>query len=64
MTVYRLRKKQRGPKCSYCDEKAAHRGCHFTKFACSYHLAQLTEDDRRQTASDEYHTEAEFQLGL
>jgi len=50
MTVRRLRAKQRGPRCSYCTERAIHRGVGFTMFACAEHLDSLTAADRRQHA--------------
>lgn len=61
MTVRRLRAKQRGPRCSYCEERAVHRGCYFRMFACSEHLDKLTEDDAAQAAQDSYQTEGERQ---
>ena len=64
MAVYRLRKNQRGPKCSYCDAKAVHRGCYFRKFACTDHISRLVEDDALQMEVDAHETEAEFFIGL
>lgn len=66
MTVRRLRAKQRGPWCSYCQEKvrAVHRGCGFRKFACSKHFEDLHSDDAKDAAFDSYKTEAEWNLGL
>jgi hypothetical protein len=65
MTVRRLKKAQRGPWCSYCppkSERAVHRGCGFTKFACSKHMPNLTADDEAQSRRDSYQTDAEWQL--
>ena len=62
MTVRRLRKKQKGPKCDWCDEKAVYRGWHFTKFACSEHHLALDDLDTKLTANDSYESEAETSL--
>jgi len=59
--VYKLKAKQRGPKCSYCDERATHRGFMFGKFSCEQHLAELEQWDRRETAPD--YSDAQFYAG-
>ncbi len=46
MAVYPLRPKQRGPRCSYCSEKAVYRGFGFGKFSCATHLPELKQWDR------------------
>jgi hypothetical protein len=62
MTVRRLRKKQKGPWCSYCEVKtrAVYRGCGFTKFSCFGHLDNLQEDDcqmeNRRLSEADYQT--------
>jgi hypothetical protein len=65
MTVRRLRKNQRGPWCSYEEEgvkvRAVHRGCGFTKFACSSCLEKLVADDDKQSSVDDF-SDAEFSL--
>jgi hypothetical protein len=48
MTVRRLRARQRGPCCSWCEKRAIHRGVLFTKFACDVHLIDLQAADDRQ----------------
>lgn len=52
MTVRRLKGKQTGLKCSWCEAKALHRGYGFGKLACAVHLPELTEWDRREQAPD------------
>lgn len=52
MTVRRLKAKQRGPVCSYCESKAEYRGFGFGKFACEQHVPELTAWDRREQAPD------------
>lgn len=52
MAVRLLRAKQRGPKCSWCTEKATHRGFGFGRLACSAHLTTLHDWDRRESAPD------------
>jgi hypothetical protein len=64
MTVRRLRKNQRGPKCSYCDSRAVYRGLMFTKFGCSLHKPLLDSEDAAQERRDAHCTEAEYSLGL
>lgn len=64
MTVRKLRKKQRGPKCSYCPERAEYRGLMFTKFGCAQHKAALDAEDAAQERRDSYSTDAEFSLCL
>ncbi len=61
MTVRRLKTKQLGPKCSFCDEKAVHRGYGFGKFACGSHHQQLSEWDRIASAPD--YSDAAFYAG-
>lgn len=64
MTVRKLRQNQRGPKCSYCPERAVYRGLMFTKFGCEQHKPMLDKEDAAQEARDSYSTDAEFSLGL
>lgn len=52
MAVRKLKTKQRGPKCSYCEHRATHRGFGFGWFSCDKHIDQLTEQDRRDSAPD------------
>jgi hypothetical protein len=63
MTIRKLRKKQRGPSCSYCQEKAVYRGCFFTKFSCETHLSDLKADDKKcdLLAQPDY-SDAEFSI--
>jgi hypothetical protein len=64
MTVRRLRAKQRGPFCSWCKERATHRGVGFTRFACVEHLAELEKADTDQSRLDQHETEGEFTAGV
>lgn len=67
MTVRRLKPKQRGPWCDFCEPKttrAVHRDTCFRKFACSEHLPDLEAEDREETRRDAYQTEAEWMLGV
>jgi len=50
--VRRLKGKQVGPRCSYCDVRASWRGYGFGKFACNAHITQLEAWDRRESAED------------
>jgi len=52
MAVKRLRAKQRGPSCSWCSERASHRGYGSAKFSCPDHLSELEEWDRRESTPD------------
>jgi hypothetical protein len=52
VTVRKLRAKQRGPKCSWCDAKAIQRGFMFSRFACADHAAELAAWDARAQAPD------------
>ena len=63
MTVRRLRKKQKGPWCSYCEVKtrAVYRGCSFTKFSCSEHFDNLQEDDCKMEKIESHLSEADYQ---
>jgi len=60
MTVRKLRSKQRGPWCSYCDNRAVHTSGH-RKWACTEHLTQLHEYNDHQETQDSYETEGEYQ---
>jgi hypothetical protein len=60
MTVRRLRANQRGPRCSYCSERAVHRGCLFTRFACPDHLDKLRTEDAGRARIEQYVSDAEF----
>lgn len=60
MAVRRLKGKQRGPKCSWCAERATHRGFMFGKHACESHMAQLVAWDEREQAPD--YSDAAFAL--
>ena len=67
MTVRRLRKKQRGPWCSYCEprtSRAVFRGCGFRKFCCSNCRPKLEAEDEKEERMGGYQTEAEWQLGV
>ena len=63
MTVRPLKKKQKGPWCSYCEVKtrAVYRGCFFTKFSCSEHLKNLQEDDYEMEKRESQLSEADYQ---
>lgn len=52
MAVRPLKPKQRGPRCSWCAERATHRGFMFSRYACSSHLTQLEEWDTKETRPD------------
>jgi hypothetical protein len=52
MTVYRLKKKQLGPKCFWCSEKAKHRGIGFGRHSCDDHIKDLEEWDDRESTPD------------
>lgn len=52
MAVRKLRSKQFGPECSFCDERAIWRGFMFNKFACAAHRSALVAWDRKATAPD------------
>jgi len=60
----KLRAKQRGPKCSFCENKATHRSMYFNKYGCADHLAEVQADTDASVASLGHQSEAEFQLGL
>lgn len=64
MTVRKLRKNQRGPTCSYCLNRAVHRGLVFTRFACAEHKPLLDAADEAQERLDASLTEAEYSIGL
>lgn len=64
MVVRKLRAKQRGPKCSYCPERANWRGMYFTRFACDGHHGLLIDDDSVQMQRDSHQSEAEWSMGL
>lgn len=64
MTVRLLRKKQRGPRCSYCDLRADYRGLGFTKFACAAHEAKLRTEDQAAWARENDPSDAEWMLGI
>ena len=63
MTVRKLRKKQKGPWCSYCEDKtrAVYRGCGFTKFSCSDCLEKLQEADLNMERQEGHLSEADYQ---
>ena len=61
MSVRRLKAKQRGPFCTYCQERAVWRGSMFRKFACNAHEHWLRDDDRRDCADD--YSDAAFMAG-
>lgn len=48
MSVRFLRRKQRGPFCSHCNERAIWRGLGFTRFACASHLPDLNAEQTEQ----------------
>lgn len=64
MTVRKLRSKQRGPRCSYCDARAVWRGVYFTKFACDEHKPRLDAADSEQTRRDSVQSDADWILGV
>lgn len=51
MAVRRLKPKQRGPRCEWCSNRATHRG-YGHSLGCDDHLAQLREQDTRDSAPD------------
>lgn len=61
MAVRKLKTKQRGPKCSWCETKATYRGFMFGKHACEEHMAELKAWDKRATAPD--YSDASFYGG-
>ena len=61
MTVYRLRMKQVGPKCSYCDQRARYRGMMFAKFSCDAHQSELRAWDAKESKPD--YSDAAFSAG-
>ncbi|WP_162651587.1 hypothetical protein [Lentilitoribacter sp. Alg239-R112] len=66
MSVLKLRKKQRGPWCSYCESernRAEFRGLGFTKFACQAHIKELYADDTNYENTNLHSTEAENSIG-
>lgn len=58
MAVRKLKAKQRGPQCSWCQERATHRGFMFSRHACDNHIPELTAWDRQAQAPD--YSDAEF----
>jgi len=62
MTVRRLRAKQRGPWCDYCEhkERAIHTSGH-DKHSCTKHLPELEKYDDGVAMRDSYQTEGEYQ---
>lgn len=52
MSVYRLKAKQWGPRCSWCGARATHRGFMHAKHACPTHFAELEAWDRKEQAPD------------
>lgn len=52
MAVYRLKPKQTGRRCSYCEKLARYRGSMFVKVSCEVHLANLKDWDKKETAPD------------
>lgn len=58
MSVRSLKAKQRGPRCSYCTERAKWRGLMFRRFACSEHHGRLVAEDQEQSRRDAYQTGA------
>lgn len=56
--IYKLKVKQRGPYCSYCEKRATMRGCMFTKFSCDGHADFLYRDDEKENRPD--YSEAAF----
>ncbi len=61
MSVRKLKAKQRGPFCSYCQQRATHRGGMFTRFASANHLEVLQSDDRKANTPD--YSDAAFYAG-
>jgi hypothetical protein len=59
MTVRKLRKKQQGPKCSFCQNKAVYRGSLFTKFSCEDHVNALSAEDKQCELTD--YSDAQFE---
>lgn len=62
MTVRRLKLRQRGHACSWCTNKATHRGYGFGKLACADHMTALEQWDRRESAPD--YSDAAFYGGF
>lgn len=62
MAVYKLEAKQRGPRCSWCAERATLRGFMFARFACDTHLPELQAWDKREQEPD--YSDAAFTQGL
>jgi hypothetical protein len=62
MSVYRLKPKQRGAKCSWCGGRATHRGFMFGKFACLEHLSDLQAWDKKAQQPD--YSDAAFYGGF
>jgi hypothetical protein len=60
MTVRKLRAKQRGPWCSYCDARAIHTSGH-QKHSCTDHLPELEAFDLHEYKKNSYQTEGEWQ---
>ncbi len=56
-----LKAKQRGPRCEWCDNRATHRG-YGHSLGCEYHMAELIEKDRRDSATD--YSDAAFYGGF
>lgn len=61
MAVYKLKAKQRGPKCSFCNSCATYRGFMFAQFSCDAHRPKLVSWDTKETRADL--SEAEFYAG-
>lgn len=64
MSVRKLRAKQRGMKCNFCDAPAVWRGVYFTRFACAAHYEKLVDIDNEQQRRDAHQSEAEWELGI
>ena len=60
MPVRRLRKKQIGPWCSYCDARAVYTSGH-QKHSCTEHLTELEAFNSRECQMNSYQTEGEWQ---
>lgn len=60
MAVRKLKAKQRGPRCQWCDSRATHRG-YGHKLGCEAHMAELIAQDARNSAPD--YSEAAFYAG-
>lgn len=47
-----LKPKQRGPRCSWCERLASHRGFMFGRHSCPEHIPELKAWDAKASAPD------------